>query len=207
MKNYSIILASGSPRRKEILLQVNMDIVCIKSEKEEIYTSKKPVKIVEELSYLKASDVFEKVQEMEAINKDKRKDKQFGENFIVIGADTLVAYKKDVLGKPKSEVEAIQMLQKLQGTHHFVYTGVTLIQSENGIFKRNTFHEVTKVFMYKMNQKEIESYVNTKEPMDKAGAYAIQGIGAKYVKRIEGDYFNVMGLPIAKICKIMQLNS
>lgn len=207
MENYSIILASGSSRRKEILEQVNIDFVCIKSDKEEVYTSKKPAKIVEELSALKANDVFEKIHETKTMQSDRLMDVPLGDNYIVMGADTLVAYKKNVLGKPQNESMAIQMLQKLQGTYHTVYTGITLIKVESGTCVVETFHVATKVYMYKMSQEEIEAYVKTGEPMDKAGSYAIQGIGAKFVRKIEGDYYNVMGLPIAKICKKLKLNS
>ena len=120
---------------------------------------------------------------------------QLPENWLVIGADTIVVYDGKILGKPKDEADAIRMLRMLQGQTHSVYTGVTLL--EEG--KQTTFAEETKVSMYPMTEEEIAWYVSTKEPMDKAGAYGIQGLCARFVEKIQGDYNNVVGLPVGRI--------
>ena len=121
------------------------------------------------------------------------------ENTVVIGADTIVAYGAEIMGKPKSRQHAIEMLSELQGHVHQVYTGVTLIIMTGKDRKLICFHEKTEVEMYPMTQAQIEAYVSTGEPMDKAGAYAIQGKCAAYIKGICGEYNNVVGLPIARL--------
>lgn len=181
----SLILASGSPRRKEILEQVGVAFSVMPSDVEEIITKEVPEEIVMELSRQKAEDVYQKQE-----NKD----------VIVLGADTVVAYEGKILGKPKTKEEAKEMLRSLSGQKHFVYTGVTLI-GKNG---RETFYDETIVEFYLMNEEEIDAYVESGEPMDKAGAYGIQGKAAAFIKGIEGDYYNVMGLPIAKVLRNLQ---
>ncbi|MDO4168269.1 MAG: Maf family protein [Lachnospiraceae bacterium] len=180
-----LILASGSPRRKEILEQVGLDFCVLPSDVEEIITKQVPSDIVMELSKQKAEDVWEKLD-------DKK--------HIVLGADTVVAYDGKILGKPKDVEDAKAMLRMLSGEKHSVYTGVTLV-SENGL---ETFFEETLVEFYEMTEEEINVYVATGEPMDKAGAYGIQGKAAAFIKGIEGDYYNVVGLPIAKTLKFLQ---
>ena len=167
MKN--IILASQSPRRRELLTQIGLEFEVHPAGGEEIITSAAAVK--EEL------------------------EPQLPENWLVIGADTIVVYDGKILGKPKDEADAIRMLRMLQGQTHSVYTGVTLL--EEG--KQTTFAEETKVSMYPMTEEEIAWYVSTKEPMDKAGAYGIQGLCARFVEKIQGDYNNVVGLPVGRI--------
>lgn len=182
-----IILASQSPRRKELLTQVGMKFVVCPSTIEEHITEKNPVDVVKELSRQKAEDVAQKV-----VSKENAKD------FLVIGADTIVVYEDQILGKPVDKDDAIRMLGMLQGKTHSVYTGVTLVlQRENR--KVITFAEKTEVVMCPMNQEEIEWYVNTGEPMDKAGAYGIQGLCARFIREIRGDYNNVVGLPVGRI--------
>ena len=154
-----IILASASPRRRELLEQGGIPFTVIPSQAEENITTTNPVLAVEELSYLKCSDVYEKSVE----------------DVVVIGADTVVVSDGKILGKPSSKEEAIEMLQGLQGRAHEVYTGVTIMTREGKENTKKTFHEKTKVVFYPMSDEEIRSYVNTKEPMDKAGAYGIQG--------------------------------
>ncbi len=178
-----IILASASPRRKELLQQIGWDFQIQVSDIEEIITKKIPHEIVEELSYQKAMHVREQI-----INED--------EDFCIIGADTIVASGERILGKPESKEKAIEMLGILQNNSHYVYTGVTLCYGKNEV---HTFYEATKVSFYPMNEKEIEEYVATGEPMDKAGAYGIQGFGAKYIRQIVGDYNNVVGLPVGRL--------
>lgn len=187
-----IILASASPRRKELLAQIGLEFQIVVSDVEEKITKTAPAEIVEELSYQKA----------EAVLNGLPADKE----VLVIGADTIVAYGGEILGKPKDEQNAVEMLNLLQGKTHEVYTGVTLLyrnaQTEGNM---NTpviakiFHEVTKVNFYPMTELEIVEYVSTKDPMDKAGAYGIQGFCARYISGIEGDYNNVVGLPIGRL--------
>lgn len=184
-----VILASGSPRRKELLEQVDVSFEISVAQGEEIITKKVPWEIVEELSLQKATEVAERYS---AGQEDT-------EQTVIIGADTIVAYGEEIMGKPKSEEMAKEMLQKLQGDSHQVYTGVTLIIITAEGRQVVTFHEKTDVEMYPMTETQIEAYVATKEPMDKAGSYAIQGRCAAYVKGICGDYNNVVGLPVARL--------
>lgn len=188
MNDRKIVLGSKSPRRSEILSQVGISYVVIPSRKEEIISKVKPSDIVMELSLEKALDVKEQINEDE---------KYF--DSIILCADTMVAYKNDVLGKPKSDEDAKRMLQMIQGKKHHVYTGVTMIGRKDGKEKIETFYSDTKVFMNLMCEKEIDEYISTGECSDKAGSYAIQGYGAKFIRKIVGDYYNVMGLPIEKI--------
>lgn len=178
-----IILASASPRRKELLGQLGLDFEICVSDVEEIVTQKEPDKVVEELSMQKAEAVF----------------RQTTGDVLVIGADTVVALGGEILGKPANEQIACEMLRNLQGKEHFVYTGVTLFFRSGVQEWSKTFSEGTKVYFYPMAEEEIRAYVATKEPMDKAGAYGIQGLGGKFVKKICGDYNNVVGLPIARL--------
>lgn len=178
-----IILASASPRRRELLEQGGIPFTVIPSQAEEKITTEQPGQAVEELSYLKCSDIYEK---------------SLGD-VLVIGADTVVASKGKILGKPSSQKDAVKMLQSLQGREHEVYTGVTIMAREGNENRKKTFHEKTKVVFYPMSDEEIRSYVNTGEPMDKAGAYGIQGKSAVFIKEISGDYNNVVGLPLARL--------
>lgn len=180
-----IILASASPRRKELLQQVGIEPEIIPSQVEEVITSIQPDLAVMELSAQKAEDV--------AAGDVARR----GGGEVVIGADTVVAVDGKILGKPVSRQNAIEMIEMLQGREHQVYTGVTLVFCKTG--ERVTFAEKTDVWIYPMSRKQIETYADTGEPMDKAGAYGIQGCFAAYVKGICGDYNNVVGLPVARL--------
>ena len=180
---YRYILASASPRRSELLAQVGIRFQIIKSDIEEIITNVEPDQVVIELSRQKAQDVYNNLA-------DKK-------NVVVIGADTIVYYDNGILGKPKDDEDAFKMLAILSGRSHYVYTGVTLNMNGEII----SFAEKTRVDVYSMTQNEINAYIKTKEPIDKAGAYAIQGLFAAYIKGIEGDYNNVVGLPIGRICQ------
>lgn len=124
------------------------------------------------------------------------------EHAVIIGADTVVSLDARILGKPENEAEAEQMLRDLSGKKHEVYTGVTVIDSDTG--KEETFFEMTEVFFYELSETEIRSYVASKEPMDKAGAYGIQGRGAFLVRKINGDYYNVVGLPLARLLRVLK---
>ncbi len=183
-----IILASGSPRRREILEQVGIEYEVKPSDKEEVITSTNPEAVVKELALMKALDIS---------------GKEAGD-VVIIGADTVVAFENQILGKPKDEDHAVQMIKNLAGKTHFVYTGVAIIKKEQGDEVIKNFSVGTKVFVAPMTEEEIRAYVATKEPMDKAGAYAIQGKFAPYILGLEGDYYNVVGFPIAQICKVLK---
>lgn len=177
-----IILASASPRRKELLHQIGLDPRIEPSHVEEVITSTHPESVVKELAEQKAADIAAGYQ---------------GQDVVVIGADTVVAVDDQILGKPADEAHAVAMLTALQGRTHQVYTGVTLIACNTG--KSVTFAEKTEVTVYPMTQMEIERYAASGDPMDKAGAYGIQGQFAAHVKGIEGDYNNVVGLPVGRL--------
>lgn len=189
-----IILGSGSPRRKEILEQVGLTFEISKACKEEIISKTLPWEVVEELSSQKACEVAQRYE-----------NPADDDEIIVIGADTIVAFGNTIMGKPKDKEDAVRMLDMLQGKTHQVYTGVTLIRLSKGGRKVSTFYEKTDVVMYTMTSAQIEEYVATGEPMDKAGAYAIQGKCAAYIKGICGDYYNVVGLPVARLMQEMNL--
>ena len=174
-----IILASASPRRSELmtLAGFRFDVIC--ADIDEIVPEKAlPQEVVMSLALQKA----------QAVAKDHRKS-------AVVGSDTVVALDGKILGKPRSEKEAAEMLRSLSGRMHKVFTGVAIVCGE----KVTSFFDETEVEFYPLTDQEILDYVATGEPMDKAGAYGIQGRGAVLVKRINGDYFNVMGLPISKV--------
>lgn len=191
-----IILASASPRRKELLEQIGLEFEICPAKGEEIITKTIPEEVVMELSKQKAEEVASMVvafgEENKAITTPS--------DILVIGADTVVAYDGKILGKPKDEEDAKRMLTMLSGNTHSVFTGVTLLLiDKSGRAGAKVFYEKTDVSMYPMTAAEIERYVASGEPMDKAGAYAIQGKCAIYIEKIEGDYNNVVGLPIARI--------
>lgn len=180
-----LILASASPRRKELLKILGLNFEIIPSMVEEKIIGKEPTLIATSLAEQKAQDVAKRVEE-----------------GIVIGADTIVALEGTILGKPESKEEAVRMLSMLSGKEHHVITGIALID----VVTKKTLvdYELTKVFFRDLTAEEIENYVRTNEGLDKAGAYAIQGIGSILVKGIEGCYFNVVGLPLTKIYLLLQ---
>lgn len=180
-----VILASASPRRKELLGQICSEFVCIPSRKEEKITNLLPEDVVCELSLQKAEDVEGQVE--------KQGD------MLIIGSDTVVAYEDVIMGKPRDEADAYRMLSVLQNNTHRVCTGVTLIFYRAGKRNVRTFYETAHVTMYSMSEDQIRAYIATKEPMDKAGAYAIQGKCAVYIKSLSGEYNTVVGFPIARI--------
>lgn len=184
-----IILASASPRRKELLKQIGLDFIVFPAQGDEVSDKTIPRDIVVELAQKKAGEIYEKAIAAGVGKQDS----------IVIGADTIVVYEDRVLGKPKNEKDAIEMLTMLSGKTHEVYTGVSLWMRENGKKVQYSFYEKTEVTMYPIRQGEIEAYVKSGEPMDKAGSYGIQGSGARFIQKINGDYNNVVGLPVARI--------
>ncbi|MBE6022844.1 MAG: septum formation inhibitor Maf [Cellulosilyticum sp.] len=176
-----ILLASQSPRRKQLvqLLPWRFE-VCTEEVEEQIDEALTPEENVQALARQKAEAVALKYPDQ-----------------WVIGADTVVCYEGKIMGKPKDEVDAKNILNKLSGKTHQVYTGVALIHQDKGVIQ--TFYQETQVTMQLLSEEEIETYIQTKEPMDKAGAYGIQGYGARYIVGIKGDYYNVMGLPVHQL--------
>ena len=178
-----IILASASPRRRELLAQMGMEFEVCPSQGEEKITEVLPERAVMELAQQKAAEIAAKTE---------------GDAWI-LGADTVVVYDQKILGKPKDAEDAKWMLRMLQDNKHQVYTGVCIWKKENGTEDVRCFFEKTDVVFYPMTEEEIDQYVATGEPMDKAGSYGIQGVGGLYVREIHGDYNNVVGLPIARL--------
>ena len=185
MQTKKIILASASPRRRDLLAQAGYEFEIEVSHKEETYTSETPDEIVKELALLKAKDIAEQ-------NNVK--------NMIVIGADTVVAHKGAILGKPKSKDDAFDMIKGFQGDKHQVYTGVAILDYDVDGNETVVNHAVkTDVYVNPMTDEEIWNYIESDNVMDKAGSYGIQSGFALYIEKIEGDYFNVVGLPISYI--------
>ncbi len=193
-KDVRVILASGSPRRLELLRQVGIEPEVEPSHVEEVITSTIPDQVVMELSRQKAEDIA-------ALHA--------AEDAVVVGADTVVAFDGKILGKPKDKEDAVRMIRMLQGHIHQVYTGVTLVfcgklSGESGsVVDKITFAEKTDVHVCPMTEEQIRAYVETGEPMDKAGAYGIQGYFAAWVQGISGDYNNVVGLPVGRVYRTM----
>jgi septum formation protein len=184
------ILASGSPRRKELLSKVIPEFEIIPAISEEMATQEEPLEIVKELSHQKASEIFYKTLTDSA------------DRIVVIGADTVVSYNHRVLGKPVDRHDARAMIKELAGRTHSVYTGVSIFAGGGGSKEESfTFGECTLVRVAPMSDEEIHAYVASGESDDKAGAYGIQGDFAKFIEGIEGDYYNVVGLPIARLYK------
>ncbi|MBO5930277.1 MAG: septum formation inhibitor Maf [Clostridia bacterium] len=185
-----IILASGSPRRKELLHTLGLDFTVRESHADEtVDQALPPYFICEQLSLLKASSVAAEL-------------KSEGTDAIVIGADTIVVTDGAIVTKPTDTQDAKNILSSLSGNWHSVFTGVTVMNTKNA--KSETFYVETKVHFIKLNDADIDAYIKTGEPMDKAGAYGIQGKGAQLIDRIEGDYFNVVGLPICKLAQVLK---
>ncbi len=191
-----IVLASASPRRKELLEQVGIEFEICPSQGEERITQTKPSDVVLELSRQKA----ESVAAMLLAYNEAHPQLVTPTDIMVIGADTIVALEDRILGKPKDDNEAKEMLGALQGNTHSVYTGVTLVFiDKSGKVGEHAFYDKTDVTMYPMTMQEIERYVSTSDGADKAGSYGIQGRFAIHIKEINGDYNNVVGLPISRI--------
>ena len=189
-----IVLASASPRRRELLEQIGLAFEVSVSHVEEKTIAVEPGLVVEELSRQKAEAVLETLT--------------CTEDVLVIGADTVVSADGRILGKPSGEKDAVRMLERLSGRSHEVYTGVTLLYRTGGMsaaqVRQRIFHEMTKVDFYPMTQQEIADYVASGDCLDKAGAYGIQGLCARYIRGIEGDYHNVVGLPVGRLYQEMK---
>jgi len=181
-----IILASASPRRKELLKKIGLKFeIDPSNSEEELDLSLPPHELAQKLSLAKAQAVAQKYR-----------------HAIIIAADTFGVFRGKVLGKPHTPAQAKKMLQRLNGKSHLVITGFTIIDTES---KWSLSRVVTtRVCFRKMTESEIDAYVRTGEPLDKAGAYAIQGLGSLLVARIEGDYFNVIGLPLSALAQSLK---
>ncbi len=181
-----LILASASPRRSEILSNAGYGFYVCPSEADENITEQlSPAELVKELARLKARDVFSRYG---------------ADDVVVLGADTIVVLNGQVLGKPKDKKEAFEMLSSLSGNKHEVYTGVCgITKSEEKVFL-----ETTEVKFFELTESQINAYISTEEPMDKAGAYGIQGNGSLLIKSIKGDFYSVMGLPIARTARLLK---
>ena len=206
-QNVVLILASGSPRRKELLQQAGLEFEVVVSDIEEKITKSKPEEVVLELSEQKCRAVSD-----EFIRKTPKSifdmiDIKTG-GILIIGADTVVSMDKMILGKPEDSKEAFSMLMKLSGRYHEVYTGVSCKVLQYNEFTEGlietdsfSFYSETRVNMYPFNEYEALDYIATGEPMDKAGSYGIQGIGERLVESINGDYNNVVGFPLSRFMK------
>ncbi len=196
MSSFRVVLASGSPRRKEILEQVGVEFEVWPSSVEEVISSNVPQDVCVELCKQKALDVASQIKTYN----ESHADLTSPQDILVIGADTIVSFDGEILGKPRDEEDAVNMLCKLQGNTHQVFTGVCLVFiSKDGRVGETSFFDETDVTFYPVTTERIRSYVESGEPMDKAGSYGIQGYFAKYIKEIKGNYNNVMGFPIGRI--------
>ena len=191
----SIILASSSPRRYELfkMIGINDFIVMTDTSAEEIRPGLTPEQAVCDIALQKAKNVFN-------ASSAGMTDHNITCDDIIIAADTLVYLDNDPLGKPASPDEAVRMLSRLSGRRHTVFTGVALLQGSKAV----TAAEKTDVYFREISQNEINAYVDTGEPMDKAGSYAAQGRGALFIERIEGEFFNVMGLPLCRLSLMLR---
>lgn len=181
-----IILASASPRRRELLERAGVNFEVIPASGEENRISDDPKEAVQQLARDKVVSVMHTVEDST-------------DRTVVIGADTVVVFENMILGKPHDTEDAVNTLKRLQGNTHQVYTGVSAWEKKDGVWTEHTFYESTDVTFYPVSDEEIRTYVATGEPMDKAGSYGIQGLFGIYVKGICGDYNNVVGLPVARL--------
>jgi len=185
MNGIKIILASASPRRKELLTQIGVKFDVMVSDKETDIDSNNPVKACEKQAMQKALDIEEKAA------------LKYKEDYIIIAADTIVALEDTILGKPKDKEDARLMLERISGKKHKVYTAVCVFNSRLKTHK--SFVEETAVEVAELSKEDIDFYLSKDEAYDKAGAYAIQGLFSRYIVGIEGDYYNVMGLPVGRV--------
>jgi septum formation protein len=187
--NMKYILASGSPRRKELLARTGIKFEVVPSDMEEIITKEVPSDIVLELAYQKALNVYQRLNMSDCT---------------VIGSDTIVVYRDEILGKPADKAEAYDMLSMLADRTHQVYTGVSLLVNIGGKLTAKTFFEKTDVTLYPISKEDLHAYVESGDSLDKAGAYGIQGDFSIHIKGINGDYNNVVGLPVGRLYQEMK---
>ncbi|CAG7631085.1 dTTP/UTP pyrophosphatase [Paenibacillus solanacearum] len=187
-----IILASSSPRRQELIRSLNLPYeIIVSSVDESTEPGLSPADIVEQLSGRKAQAVYERC----------KAEARYGNGGVVVGSDTIVVLDGEVLGKPKDGEDALRMLRALQGREHEVFSGVAVIDMQTG--ERHVSHRRTNVRMKPLDDEKIRRYIATGEPMDKAGSYGIQGLGATIVEEIVGDYFSVVGLPMSLLSDLL----
>ena len=189
-----IILASKSPRRKEILENLGIEIEIITADTDETSEERDPSALVRELAERKGRAVAEEIEE------------RIGENerTFIISSDTVVALDGEILGKPRDLDDARRMLKMLEGRSHSVFSGIAVIEISGGrITKSASATEETLVYFAPMSDSDVEFYINTENVLDKAGAYAIQGIASTFIDKIDGDYFNVVGLPVRRLFKLL----
>ena len=180
-----LVLASASPRRQELIKLIDEEIIICPSDADESYSADTPAESVPEiLAVRKAAEVAKKYP-----------------NDTVIGSDTSVIIENEILGKPKDAEDAARMLKLLSGKTHKVITGCAIFRNGKSV----SFSETTEVEFYPLSDADINGYIATNEPFDKAGAYGIQGKGSLLIKGINGDYFNVVGLPVAKLNKVLKM--
>lgn len=194
--DYKIILASASPRRKQLLEQIGLEFEIWKANGEEKTEYTEPSEICMDLSSSKALEVASGIRTYNEEHSDIASE----QDLIIIGADTIVAVENEILGKPANDEEAAVMLRKISGRVHSVYTGVTFVfMASDKRVGKHSFYEKTDVHVYPISEEEIKEYVDTGDPLDKAGAYGIQGSFARFIKKIDGDYNNVVGLPVGRL--------
>lgn len=182
-----LILASESPRRKELLTQLGLSFAVKPSNADETLSETVPERVVKELAFRKATSIASQV-----------------DHALIIGADTLVVCDGEMLGKPRDEADAMKMLIRLQGSAHQVISGIALVEVIAGKISRTEVgSKKTDVWMLPLSVDQIQWYIQTGEPLDKAGAYGIQGIGASFIDKIEGCYFNVVGLSLSLLTQMM----
>ncbi len=184
LKNKKVILASASPRRRSIFQQIGINALQMPANIPEIHTTKNPRILVQNLAKSKAVNIAEQVDE----------------DCVIIAADTIVYFEKEILEKPLSERQAVEYLTRLSGKSHYVYTGIAIW------YKNQLISDYTKscVTFSEISENDIKEYLKTKEPMDKAGAYGIQGFGSQFVSKISGCYFNVMGFPVSLFYEMLK---
>jgi len=188
-ENMKVVLASGSPRRKELLAKLDMKFEVIVSDADETLNKNLVIEEqVKQLAYKKAKSVFESIEG----------------NKIVIGADTMVFKENIIYGKPKDKEDAIKMLKDLQGCMHKVITGLCVLVENNGDIKEYLDYEISEVYVKPMENEEILEWIEVGNPYDKAGGYAIQQEFMKFVEKINGNYENIVGLPISKLYDILK---
>jgi septum formation protein len=180
-----LVLASQSPRRRELMTYLNLPFEGITPASDEVMKGASVMEMIENIAYDKASQVF-----------------KLRPNNLVIGADTVVVIDGEILGKPITPKRAKEMLMQLSGREHEVITSVAMLSSKKEI----VFSSVARVEFYELDEATIDAYIETREPLDKAGAYTIQAGGALFVKRIEGDFYTIMGLPIGEINQLLKGN-
>jgi len=188
-----IILASGSPRRKELLgkLVEKFDIIISNLDEDIIKSQEKnPEELVKKLSLAKANDILSNLNP--------------NENFTIIAADTIVCINDEILGKPFDKNDAKKMLEKLSNTTHLVLTGMTVIINKNKIINITTVCSKSTIYFNELTESEITEYINTGEPLDKAGSYAIQGIGSKFIKKYDGNFDSIVGLDTIQLKEILE---